>query len=109
MPGGLMPPRGDATWWGDACPSLGACRELVLGALPHLLQLDTQPVRGSMDEEGEEEEEEEEGGSSSSEDEDDESLSEPSHPFTAGKGAQPSPAGHGARLVVKQAGPRPQG
>ncbi|XP_009330399.1 PREDICTED: leucine-rich repeat-containing protein 46 [Pygoscelis adeliae] len=54
-------------------------QELVIGALPHLLQLDAQQVRGSVGKE------EEEGGSSSSEDEDDESLSEPSGPFTAGK------------------------
>ncbi|KAK2511554.1 hypothetical protein Q9233_016871, partial [Columba guinea] len=53
-------------------PSAG---ERVLGALPHLLQLDNQPVC----------EEEEEGGSSSSENEDDKLFSEPSSPFTADK------------------------
>lgn len=65
---------------------MGACRERVLGALPHLLQLDNQPVC----------EEEEEGGSSGSEDEDDKLLSEPSSPFTADKGAQ-TDVGHVAR------------
>lgn len=69
-------------WWGYICFSFGACRELVVGALPHLLQLDTQPICGSKGEE------EEDGGSSSSEDEDDQLLSDPSGPFTAGKGAQ---------------------
>ncbi|NWS78871.1 LRC46 protein, partial [Crotophaga sulcirostris] len=65
---------------GNKCTQQQGYRELVVGALPHLLQLDCQPIHGST---GEEEEEEE--GSSSSEDEDDESLSEPSSPFTAGK------------------------
>ncbi|NXW64905.1 LRC46 protein, partial [Eurystomus gularis] len=64
---------------GNECTHQHGYRELVLGALPHLLQLDTQPVPGSMSKE------EEEGGSSSSEDEDDESLLKPSGPFTAGK------------------------
>ncbi|KAM6233574.1 leucine-rich repeat-containing protein 46 [Spheniscus humboldti] len=64
---------------GNECTHQHGYRELVIGALPHLLQLDAQQVRGSVGEE------EEEGGSSSSEDEDDESLSEPSGPFTAGK------------------------
>ncbi|NXK14948.1 LRC46 protein, partial [Herpetotheres cachinnans] len=64
---------------GNECTHQHGYRELVVGALPHLLQLDAQPVHGSVGEE------EEEGGSSSSEDEDDESLSEPSGPFTAGK------------------------
>ncbi|XP_009884881.1 PREDICTED: leucine-rich repeat-containing protein 46 [Charadrius vociferus] len=54
-------------------------RELVVGALPHLLQLDAQPICGSKGEE------EEDGGSSSSEDEDNQLLSDPSDPFTAGK------------------------
>ncbi|NXW10938.1 LRC46 protein, partial [Fregetta grallaria] len=63
---------------GNECTHQHGYRELVVGALPHLLQLDAQPVHGGVDEE------EEEGGSSSSEDED-ESLSEPSGPFTAGK------------------------
>ncbi|NXK22048.1 LRC46 protein, partial [Arenaria interpres] len=64
---------------GNECTHQHGYRELVVGALPHLLQLDTQPVHGSTSEE------EEEGGSSSSEDEDDKLLSEPSGPFTAGK------------------------
>ncbi|NXU31557.1 LRC46 protein, partial [Thalassarche chlororhynchos] len=64
---------------GNKCTHQQGYRELVVGALPHLLQLDAQPVHGGMGKE------EEEGGSSSSEDEDDESLSEPSGPFTAGK------------------------
>ncbi|NXJ96966.1 LRC46 protein, partial [Corythaixoides concolor] len=63
---------------GNECTRQHGYRELVVGALPHLLQLDAQHVRGSVGEE------EEEGGSSSSEDED-ELLSEPSGPFTAGK------------------------
>ncbi|XP_050768027.1 leucine-rich repeat-containing protein 46 [Gymnogyps californianus] len=64
---------------GNECTHQHGYRELVVGALPHLLQLDAQHVRGSLGEE------EEGGSSSSSEDEDDESLSEPSSPFTAGK------------------------
>ncbi|KAM6114817.1 leucine-rich repeat-containing protein 46 [Phoenicopterus ruber ruber] len=64
---------------GNECTHQHGYRELVVGALPHLLRLDTQPVHGSVGEE------EEEGGSSSSEDEDDELLSELSGPFTAGK------------------------
>ncbi|XP_052641280.1 leucine-rich repeat-containing protein 46 isoform X2 [Harpia harpyja] len=64
---------------GNECTHQDGYRELVVGALPHLLQLDAQHVRGSVGEE------KEEGGSSSSEDEDDEPLSEPSGPFTAGK------------------------
>ncbi|XP_074893016.1 leucine-rich repeat-containing protein 46 [Buteo buteo] len=64
---------------GNECTHQDGYRELVVGALPHLLQLDGQHVRGSV------REEKEEGGSSSSEDEDDESPSEPSGPFTAGK------------------------
>ncbi|KAF1655058.1 UNVERIFIED_CONTAM: Leucine-rich repeat-containing protein 46, partial [Eudyptes robustus] len=64
---------------GNECTHQHGYRELVIGALPHLLQLDAQQVCGSVGEE------EEEGGSSSSEDEDDKSLSEPSGPFTAGK------------------------
>ncbi|KAM6042478.1 leucine-rich repeat-containing protein 46 isoform 1-T2 [Theristicus caerulescens] len=64
---------------GNECTHQHGYRELVMGALPHLLQLDAQPIHGGVDEE------EEEGGSSSSEDEDDELLSEPNGPFTAGK------------------------
>ncbi|NWR81755.1 LRC46 protein, partial [Centropus unirufus] len=64
---------------GNECTQQHGYRELVAGALPHLLQLDGQPIPGGTDEE------EEEGSSSSSEDEDQESLSEPSNFFTAGK------------------------
>ncbi|KAM8988528.1 leucine-rich repeat-containing protein 46 [Ara ararauna] len=64
---------------GNECTHQQGYRELVVAALPHLLQLDAQPIHGSVDEE------EEEGGSCSSEDEDDELLSAPSSPFTAGK------------------------
>ncbi|XP_049657061.1 leucine-rich repeat-containing protein 46 [Accipiter gentilis] len=64
---------------GNECTHQDGYRELVVGALPHLLQLDAQHVRGSVGEE------KEKGGSFSSEDEDDKSLSEPSGPFTAGK------------------------
>ncbi|OPJ74403.1 leucine-rich repeat-containing protein 46 [Patagioenas fasciata monilis] len=60
---------------GNECTHQHGYRERVLGALPHLLQLDNQPIR----------EEEEEGGSSSSEDEDNALPSEPSSPFTADK------------------------
>jgi len=83
--------------WGNISSSFGACRELVVGALPHLLQLDAQPVRGSVGEE------EEGGGSSSSEDED-ELLSELNGPFTAGKGTQ-TEAGHVPHSGAKQASP----
>ncbi|NXL54547.1 LRC46 protein, partial [Podilymbus podiceps] len=64
---------------GNECTHQHGYREMVVGALPHLLQLDTQPVRGSVGEE------EEEGDSASSEDEDDELLSELSGPFAAGR------------------------
>lgn len=91
-------PQGHGAWQWNVCFSFGVCRELVVGALPHLLQLDAQHVRGRVGEE------KEEGGSSSSENEDDKLLSEPSSPFTAGKGAQ-TEAGHVARLGIKQASP----
>ncbi|NXJ01427.1 LRC46 protein, partial [Psophia crepitans] len=64
---------------GNECTHQHGYRELVVRALPHLLQLDAQHVHGSVSEE------EEEGGASSSDDEDEELLSEPSGPFTAGK------------------------
>ncbi|CAM9799600.1 unnamed protein product [Bubo scandiacus] len=64
---------------GNECTRQHGYRELVVGALPHLLQLDAQPIPGTVGEE------EEEGGSSSSGDEDDELLSQPSGPFTAGQ------------------------
>ncbi|XP_010289792.1 PREDICTED: leucine-rich repeat-containing protein 46 [Phaethon lepturus] len=64
---------------GNECTHQHRYRELVVGALPHLLQLDAWPICGGV------REEEEEGGSSSSEDEDIESLSEPRGPFTEGK------------------------
>ncbi|NXT24273.1 LRC46 protein, partial [Syrrhaptes paradoxus] len=66
---------------GNKCTHQHGYRWLVLGALPHLLQLDTQQVPHRTGEE----EEEEEGGSGSEEEEEDESLYEPSGPFTAGK------------------------
>ncbi|NXA44070.1 LRC46 protein, partial [Eudromia elegans] len=70
---------------GNECTHRDGYRELVLGALPRLLQLDAQPVPGHPEPAPLEEEEEEEGSSPSSEDEEDESLCEPSGPFTAGK------------------------
>ncbi|NXC49227.1 LRC46 protein, partial [Penelope pileata] len=63
---------------GNECTHQPGYRELVVGALPHLLQLDSQPLRGCV------EEEEQEEGSSSSED-DDELFSELSGPFTTDK------------------------
>uniref|UniRef100_A0A8C3C2H3 Leucine rich repeat containing 46 n=1 Tax=Cairina moschata TaxID=8855 RepID=A0A8C3C2H3_CAIMO len=70
---------------GNACTQQPGYRELVVGALPHLLQLDTRPLRGCTGPAlGEEEEEEEEEGSPSSED-DEELFFEPSAPFTADK------------------------
>ncbi|XP_050186706.1 leucine-rich repeat-containing protein 46 [Myiozetetes cayanensis] len=62
---------------GNECTRQHGYRELVLGALPHLLQLDAQPLRGK---------EEEGGGSSRGQDEDDELLPRPSGPFTVDKG-----------------------
>uniref|UniRef100_A0A8C0EUC2 Leucine-rich repeat-containing protein 46 n=1 Tax=Bubo bubo TaxID=30461 RepID=A0A8C0EUC2_BUBBB len=58
---------------GNECTCQHGYRELVVGALPHLLQLDAQPIPGS--------------------DEDDELLSQLSGPFTAGQGAR-TEAGH---------------
>lgn len=92
-------------WQGNGCSLLGACRELVVGALPHLLQLDTRPLRGCTDPAPGEEEEEE--GSSSSED-DEELFSEPSAPFTADKGAR-AEAGHGLCGGEASQSPCPQG
>uniref|UniRef100_A0A8B9ZYV1 Uncharacterized protein n=1 Tax=Anas zonorhyncha TaxID=75864 RepID=A0A8B9ZYV1_9AVES len=72
---------------GNACTRQPGYRELVVGALPHLLQLDARPLRGCTDPAPgeEEEEEEEEEGSPSSEDDDEELFSEPGAPFTADK------------------------
>ncbi|NXX78985.1 LRC46 protein, partial [Urocolius indicus] len=64
---------------GNECTHQHGYRELVLGALPHLLQLDAQLICGSMGEE------EEDGEGSASSEEEDELLSELSSPFTAGK------------------------
>lgn len=55
----------------------------MLGALPHLLQLDAQPLHSCVDPAPDEKQEEKH--CSSSEDSDDESFSEPSAPFTTGK------------------------
>ncbi|POI22583.1 hypothetical protein CIB84_013669, partial [Bambusicola thoracicus] len=71
---------------GNECTHQPGYRELVLGALPHLLQLDAQPLHGCVDPAPDEKQEEKH--CSSSEDSDDESFSELSAPFTAGKGAQ---------------------
>ncbi|XP_071884873.1 leucine-rich repeat-containing protein 46 [Anas platyrhynchos] len=68
---------------GNACTRQPGYRELVVGALPHLLQLDTRPLRGCTDPAPGEEEEEEEGSPSSEDDE--ELFSEPGAPFTADK------------------------
>ncbi|XP_046789506.1 leucine-rich repeat-containing protein 46 isoform X2 [Gallus gallus] len=68
---------------GNECTHQPGYRELVLGALPHLLQLDTQPLHGCGDPAPDEKQEEKH--CSSSEDSDDESFSEPSAPFTTGK------------------------
>lgn len=84
-----------AVGWGNVCCLFAACRELVLGALPHLLQLDTQPLHGCGDPAPDEKQEEKH--CSSSEDSDDESFSEPSAPFTTGKGSQ-TEAAHAACL-----------
>ncbi|NXM75463.1 LRC46 protein, partial [Serilophus lunatus] len=64
---------------GNECTHQQGYRELVLGALPHLLQLDAQPVHGNVGKE------EKGGGSSSSKDEDDDLFPEPSGPFTVDK------------------------
>ncbi|NWI49866.1 LRC46 protein, partial [Calyptomena viridis] len=63
---------------GNECTCQHGYRELVVGALPHLLQLDSQPIHGNVGKE-------EGGGSSSSEDEDDDLFPEPSSPFTVDK------------------------
>ncbi|KAM9174622.1 leucine-rich repeat-containing protein 46 [Mergus octosetaceus] len=68
---------------GNACTQQPGYRELVVGALPRLLQLDTRPLRGCTGPALGEEEEEEEGSPSSEDDE--ELFSEPSAPFTADK------------------------
>ncbi|NXO79736.1 LRC46 protein, partial [Sitta europaea] len=63
---------------GNECTRQGGYRDLVVAALPHLLQLDSQRVQGNAAEGGEG------GGSSSSEEEEDEEeeLPEPRIPFT---------------------------
>ncbi|NWY06044.1 LRC46 protein, partial [Nothoprocta ornata] len=68
---------------GNKCTHQDGYREMVLGALPQLLQLDAQPVPGCP--EPAPLEEEEQGSPSGSEDEEHEPLCEPSGPFTAGK------------------------
>ncbi|XP_001236149.7 leucine-rich repeat-containing protein 46 isoform X1 [Gallus gallus] len=68
---------------GNECTHQPGYRELVLGALPHLLQLDAQPLHSCVDPAPDEKQEEKH--CSSSEDSDDESFSEPSAPFTTGK------------------------
>ncbi|XP_066837618.1 leucine-rich repeat-containing protein 46 isoform X3 [Anser cygnoides] len=90
---------------GNTCTRQPRYRELVVGALPHLLQLDTRPLRGCTDPAPGEEEEEE--GSSSSED-DEELFPEPSAPFTADKGAR-AEAGHGLCGGQASQSPCPQG
>ncbi|NXA07202.1 LRC46 protein, partial [Sapayoa aenigma] len=67
---------------GNECTRQHGYRELVMGALPHLLQLDAQPVHGN-----EGKEEEEGGGPSSNKDDDDDDdlFPEPSSPFTVDK------------------------
>ncbi|OXB63625.1 hypothetical protein ASZ78_008940 [Callipepla squamata] len=64
---------------GNECTHQPGYRELVLRALPHLLQLDAQPLQGCSDEE------EEEKSCSSSEDSEDELFSELRAPFTTDK------------------------
>lgn len=77
-----------------------------MGALPHLLQLDTRPLRGCTDPAPGEEEEEEEGSPSSEDDE--ELFSEPGAPFTADKGAG-AEAGHSLCGVTLSPGVTPGG
>ncbi|NWI72572.1 LRC46 protein, partial [Dryoscopus gambensis] len=60
---------------GNECTRQEGYRDLVLAALPHLLQLDSQPTHGNAPEE-------EAGDPSSSEEEDEELLPEPRIPFT---------------------------
>ncbi|XP_042691700.1 leucine-rich repeat-containing protein 46 isoform X1 [Centrocercus urophasianus] len=68
---------------GNECTHQPGYRELVVGALPHLLQLDAQPLHGCVDPVPDEKEEEKH--CSSSEDSDDELFSELGAPFTTGK------------------------
>ncbi|XP_065606033.1 leucine-rich repeat-containing protein 46 [Cyrtonyx montezumae] len=68
---------------GNECTHQPGYRELVLRALPHLLQLDAQPLQGCTDPASDEEEEEKR--CSSIEDSDDELFSELRAPFTTDK------------------------
>ncbi|XP_052556093.1 leucine-rich repeat-containing protein 46 [Tympanuchus pallidicinctus] len=68
---------------GNECTHQPGYRELVVAALPHLLQLDAQPLHGCVDPVPDEKEEEKH--CSSSEDSDDELFSELGAPFTTGK------------------------
>ncbi|NXY62742.1 LRC46 protein, partial [Callaeas wilsoni] len=67
---------------GNECTRQDGYRDLVVAALPHLLQLDSQPVHGNTAEE------EAAGGSCSSEEEDEELLPELRIPFSVDKGAR---------------------
>uniref|UniRef100_A0A8C8VE48 Leucine rich repeat containing 46 n=1 Tax=Pelusios castaneus TaxID=367368 RepID=A0A8C8VE48_9SAUR len=69
---------------GNGCTSQNGYRELVLGALPHLLKLDAQLISSWRDCDPEEEEEEE-GASADSDYEEDDDIPELTDPFCADK------------------------
>ncbi|XP_015741359.1 leucine-rich repeat-containing protein 46 isoform X2 [Coturnix japonica] len=89
---------------GNECTHQPGYRELVLGALPHLLQLDAQPIHGCTDPAPDEKEKEEKH-CSGSEDSDDELFAELTAPFTTGKDfftdLQQELAGHSQRRQGK--------
>ncbi|XP_072212656.1 leucine-rich repeat-containing protein 46 [Excalfactoria chinensis] len=89
---------------GNECTHQPGYRELVLGALPHLLQLDAQPIHGCTDPAPDEKEREEKH-CSDSEDSDDEPFCELRAPFTTGKDfftdLQQELAGHSQRRQGK--------
>ncbi|NXC60673.1 LRC46 protein, partial [Aleadryas rufinucha] len=66
---------------GNECTRQDGYRDLVVAALPHLLQLDSQPIHGSTAED-------KAGGDPSSSEEEEELLPELSIPFTVDRGAR---------------------
>lgn len=75
---------------GNTLYSFGLSRELVLGALPHLLELDNQTVSSQRNsapaEEEEEEKEGDDGAAVDTDSEEDYDISKLIGPFTVGKG-----------------------
>lgn len=94
----LWDPRG---WKAQYC--FGLSRELLLGALPHLMKLDTQLIPSWRDADPAEEEEEE-GASDDSDSEEDDDVPELTGPFCADKGDQAAAVSHDWILLLVHMG-----